>query len=72
MIRKLDDSSFSNIDIIFIKEHFNNVTVFGDEMDISSVDLDKINLDDTNFDKDDFETIIHFRLMAGRNHMTKI
>ena len=66
MIKKLDDSLFANIDIIFITEHFNNVTIFCDEMDIFSVDLDKINLDDANFDKDDPETFIHIRLMAWR------
>ena len=49
MIKNLDDFLFANIDIIFIKDHFNNVAIFCDEMDIFRVNLDKINLDDTNF-----------------------
>ena len=34
---------------------------------IVNVDLDKINLHDISFDEDDPETIIHIKLMAGRN-----
>ena len=49
MIKNLDDFLFANIDIKFIKDHFNKVAIFCDEMDIFRVDLDKINLDDTNF-----------------------
>ena len=43
-----------------------NVTFFGDEMDILSVDLNNINLDDIDFYKDGIETIIPIRLMALR------
>ena len=50
MIKKLDDALFANDGIIFINEDSNNVTFFGGEMGILSVDLAKINLDEYNFD----------------------
>ena len=64
MIKILDDTFFPNNDIILINEHSNNVTFFGGEMGILSVDLDKINLGDINFDEDDPKTVIHVRVMA--------
>ena len=48
-----------------------NVTFFGDEMDILSVDLNNINLDDIDFYKDGLETIIPIRLMALRKALKK-
>ena len=48
-----------------------NVTFFGDEMDILSVDLNNINLDDIDFYKDGIETIIPIRLMALRKALKK-
>ena len=48
-----------------------NVTFFGDEMDILSVDLNNINLDDIDFYKDGIETIIPIRLMALRKALQK-
>ena len=41
-------------------------------MDILGVDLDKINLDnDNNFGENDFETIIHVRILAWHNKFEK-
>ena len=48
-----------------------NVTFFGDEMDILSVDINNINLDDIDFYKDGIETIIPIRLMALRKALKK-
>ena len=48
-----------------------NVTFFGDEMDILSVDLNNINLDDIDFYKYGIETIIPIRLMALRKALKK-
>ena len=45
-----------------LNEDSNNLTFFGDEIGILSVDLDKINLDDVNFDEDYPKTSIHVRL----------
>ena len=65
MLEKFHDTLLANDDILFFNEDFNTVTFFVNEMDILVVDLDKINLDeDNNFDEDDFDTIIHVRLLA--------
>ena len=52
MLEKFPDALLANDDILFFKEDFSNITFFGGEMDIFSVDLDKINLDDVNFYED--------------------
>ena len=67
MIKKLDDSVFSNNDIVFVKENFVNVRFSSDKMDVLSVDLNDVNLDNVIFDEDDLETIIHVRLMSWCN-----
>ena len=64
VIKKLDNASFANDDIIFIIEDFNNVTVFVYEIDIFSVNFNNINLDDVNFAEDDSETNIYVKLIA--------
>ena len=64
MIKILDDSLFTNVDIIFINKDSNNATFVSGKIGILSVGLGKINFDDVNFDEDDSETIIHIRFMA--------
>ena len=59
IIKKLDNTLFANDDIIFINKDTDNVSLFGDEMGILTVDLTNINLDDANFDEND--PIIHVR-----------
>ena len=44
MIKKLDDTLFAYDNTIFINEDTNNVTFFGGEMGILSIDQEKINL----------------------------
>ena len=61
IIKKLDDALFVNDDIIFMNKDSNNITFFGGDIGVLSVDLDKIYLDDVNFDEDDPEIIIHVR-----------
>ena len=67
MIKKHNDGLFSNDDIIFIHEDFNNVTFFSDEMGVLGVDFNTINLDDVNFREDNHEIIIYVRLMVWPN-----
>ena len=67
MIKTLNEDLFTNDGIIFINEGPKNVTFFGGEMVILSVDFDENNLDEVNFDEDDPEAFIHVRLMAWCN-----
>ena len=53
MIKKLDDTIFSNDDIFFVNKNPSNIIFFSDDIDILSVDIYNINLDDLNFDEDD-------------------
>ena len=48
MIKNLDDTVFSNDDIVFFNEDSCNVTFSSDYMGILHADLNKINLDDAN------------------------
>ena len=48
MIKNLDDTVFSNDDIVFFNEDSCNVTFSSDNMGILHTDLNKINLDDAN------------------------
>ena len=48
MIKNLDDTVFSNDDIVFFNEDSCNVTFSSDNMGILHADLNKINLDDAN------------------------
>ena len=64
MTKKLDDALFDNDDIELINKNSNNVTPFGNEIVIITVDLDKKNPDDDNFDEDHPEITIHVRLFA--------
>ena len=60
MLEKFNDALFGDDDMNVINEGFNNVTFFGGEMGILSVDLDKINLFDVNFDEYDSENVRTF------------
>ena len=66
-LEKLYNDLFAEGDVLFFDDDSGNVTFFGVEISILSVDLNNINLDDVNFDKDDPETIIHVRLMTWGN-----
>ena len=48
MIQNLDDTVFSNGDIVFFNEDSCNVIFSSDNMGILNADLNKINLDDAN------------------------
>ena len=72
MLEKLDNALHANGDILFYFEDFDKVTLFACHRHILAVDLDKINLDDDkNFSEDDPDTLIHVRLLAGRNGFKK-
>ena len=60
MLEKFNDALFADDDMNFVNEGFNNVTFFGGEMGILSVDLDKINLFDVNFAEYDSENVRTF------------
>ena len=70
MIKKLYIALYTD-DIHFYDKDSSNVTFFCNEMCILCVDITNINLDDTNYDEDDFETIIHIRLLAWHNKSNK-
>ena len=63
IIEKLDNSVFSNDEIVFGDLDSDFVTLFGNDRELSSITLDNINLDDDHFCDCDPETINHFRLM---------
>ena len=67
MIKKLDETVFSNDEIVFVNEDSGNVTFSSDGMGILGVDLNNVNPDDVNFNEDDPKTIFHVRLMTWRN-----
>ena len=69
MIKKLHNTLFTDDDIPFSDEDSGNVTFFGGEMGIPSVDLNNVNLDDVNVYEDDPEASIHVRLMAWCNRL---
>lgn len=56
-LKKIDDSVFSNDDIVFVNTDSDNVLIFSDD----------IYLNDVNFDDDDLETVIHVKIMAWCN-----
>ena len=67
MIKRLDDTLFSNNDLIFVNKDSNSVTFFSYGMGITSVDIINVKLDDVSFDGDDPKTINHVRVMAWYN-----
>ena len=42
MFGKLDDVVFSNYDTVFVNSDYDNVTLFGDNMDLAIVDLKNV------------------------------
>ena len=68
MIKKLDDTLFTNDAIIFINKGSNNLKFFGGEMVTLSVDLGKNNLDDVTFDEDDCQSTTHIQLMVWNRY----
>ena len=64
MIKKLFTALYTDDDIIYFHENFDNVIFSCNKVGILKIDLTKINLDDTNYNEDDPDTIIHLRLFA--------
>ena len=64
MIKKLFTALYTDDDIIYFDENFDDVIFSCNKVGILNIDLNKINLDDTNYNKDDPDAIIHVRLFA--------
>ena len=64
IIKKRDNTVFSNDDMIFGDIDSNIFTFFSNDIGFNSINLNNDNLDDDNFDDCDPETINHDRLMA--------
>ena len=50
--------------ILYFNEDSANVTFICNGMGVPNIDPININLDDTNYDDDDFDAIIHVKLLA--------
>ena len=67
-LEKFDKFVFSNDYIDFGDINSHTFTFFSDDMGLVAIELKNFNLDyDGNFDENDFETIIHVRLMVCWN-----
>ena len=62
IIKKLDNTVFSNGDIFFRDVDSNIITFLSDDMGFHTIDLNIIIFDGGNFDEDEPETIHHARL----------
>ena len=67
MIEKLDNSVFSNYDVIFGVLDYDLVTFFSNDIGLNSINLNNVDLADDNFEDCDPETINNVGLMAWYN-----
>ena len=70
ILETLNNTVFSNDDIVFADADYDFAKFFSDDMGLNAINLNNIILEDDNFDEDDPETIIHVRLMACHNRST--
>ena len=71
MIEKLDNSIFSNDEIIFGDIESDIVTFFSNNVNLSCTSLDNANLDDDNLENCDPKTINYVRLISWYNSYTQ-